>query len=64
MFANSTDHAQAILSASDAVVSQEVADDKISNQSACTLNTRYNLMGNIGLKVVLVYFKILVLSPP
>jgi hypothetical protein len=29
------------LSASDATVSQEVADGKISVQSACALNTRY-----------------------
>jgi hypothetical protein len=41
MCANSTGRAQAFLSASDAVVSQEVADHKISIQSACALNPRY-----------------------
>jgi hypothetical protein len=43
MCANSTGRAQALLSASDAAVSEEVADGKISIQSACGLNTRYNL---------------------
>jgi hypothetical protein len=41
MCANSTGRAPAFLSASDAAVSQEVADVKISIQSACALNTRY-----------------------
>jgi hypothetical protein len=41
MCANSTGRAQAFLSASDAAVSQEFADGKISIQSACALNTRY-----------------------
>jgi hypothetical protein len=41
MCANSTGRAQAFLSASDGAVSQEVADAKISIQSACALNTRY-----------------------
>jgi hypothetical protein len=41
MCANSTSRAQAILLASDAAVSQEVANGKISIQSACTLNTLY-----------------------
>jgi hypothetical protein len=36
----STGRAQAFLSESDAEVSQEVADGKISIQSACALNTR------------------------
>jgi hypothetical protein len=36
MWANSTSHEQAFLLASDAAVSQEVADSKISNRSACT----------------------------
>jgi hypothetical protein len=44
MCANSTSHAQEFLSASDAAVSQEVADGKISIQSACALNTRYMLI--------------------
>jgi hypothetical protein len=42
MCANSTGRTQIFLSASDAVVSQEVADGKISVQSACALNTQYN----------------------
>jgi hypothetical protein len=42
MCANSTGRAQAFLSASDAAVSQEVADGKIGIQSACALNTRYD----------------------
>jgi hypothetical protein len=41
MCANSTGHAQAFVSASDAAVSQEVTDGKTSIQSACALNTRY-----------------------
>jgi hypothetical protein len=41
MCANSTGRAQAFLSASDAAVSREVADGKISIQSARALNTRY-----------------------
>jgi hypothetical protein len=41
MCANNIDRAQAFLSASDAAVSQEVADGKISIQSACAQNTRY-----------------------
>jgi hypothetical protein len=43
MYVNSTGRAQAFLSASDAAVSQEVADGKSSIQSACALNTRYFL---------------------
>jgi hypothetical protein len=42
MCANSTGHPQAFLSASDAALSREVADGKISIQSACALNSRYN----------------------
>jgi hypothetical protein len=42
MCANITGRAQAFLSASDAAVSQEVVDGKISIQSAWALNTRYN----------------------
>jgi hypothetical protein len=42
MCANSTGCELAFLSASDAAVSQEVADGKITIQSACALNTRYN----------------------
>jgi hypothetical protein len=41
MCANITGRVQAFLSASDAAVLQEVADSKISIQSACTLNTQY-----------------------
>jgi hypothetical protein len=41
MCGNSTSHVQAFLSASDAAISQEISDGKISIQSACTLNTRY-----------------------
>jgi hypothetical protein len=41
MGANSIGRAQAFLAASDAAVSQEVADGKISTQSACALSTRY-----------------------
>jgi hypothetical protein len=41
MCANSTGRAQAFVSASDAAVSQEIADGNISIQSACALNTRY-----------------------
>jgi hypothetical protein len=40
MCANSTGRSQAFLSASDAAVSQEVVDEKISIQSACALNTQ------------------------
>jgi hypothetical protein len=47
MCANSTGRAQAFLSASDAEVSQEVADGKISIQSACALNTRYNCISYV-----------------
>jgi hypothetical protein len=43
MCANSTDRTQLFLSASDAAVSQEAADGKISIQSACSLNTRYSI---------------------
>jgi hypothetical protein len=39
MCANSTSRVQAFLSVSAAVVLQEVADDKISIQLACGLNT-------------------------
>jgi hypothetical protein len=39
MCASSCGRAEAFLSASDAAVSQEVADGKISVQSACALNT-------------------------
>jgi hypothetical protein len=42
MRANSTGREKPFLSASEVAVSQEVADGKISIQSACTLNTRYN----------------------
>jgi hypothetical protein len=42
MCANSIGSAQAFLSASDAAVLQEVSDGRISIQSACSLNTRYN----------------------
>jgi hypothetical protein len=41
MCANSTCRERAFLSASDAAVSQKVADGKISIQSARALNTRY-----------------------
>jgi hypothetical protein len=41
MCANSTGCAQAFWSASDAAVPREVADGKISIQSACALNTLY-----------------------
>jgi hypothetical protein len=41
MCANSINYAQAFLTASDAALSQEVADGKISIQSAYALNTRY-----------------------
>jgi hypothetical protein len=44
MCANSTGSTQAFLSASDAAVSEKVADCKISIQSACALNTLYILM--------------------
>jgi hypothetical protein len=47
MCANGTGRAQAFLSASDVAVSQEVADGKISIQSACALNTRYILILNL-----------------
>jgi hypothetical protein len=43
MSANCTGRQQAILSASDAALSQEFADGKISIQLACALNTRYNV---------------------
>jgi hypothetical protein len=41
MSANNTGRAQAFLSVSDAALWHEVADSKITIQSACTLNTRY-----------------------
>jgi hypothetical protein len=41
MCANSTGRAQVFLSASDAAVSQDVADGRIGIQSACAPNTRY-----------------------
>jgi hypothetical protein len=41
MCANSTGRTRAFLLASNAVVSQEVADGKISIQAACAQNTRY-----------------------
>jgi hypothetical protein len=48
MCANSTGRAKTFFSASDAAVSQEVADGKISIQSAYALNTRHNF----GLQMV------------
>jgi hypothetical protein len=36
--------AQAFLTASGAALSEEVADGKINVQSACALNTRYNVI--------------------
>jgi hypothetical protein len=41
MRANCTGRAAALFSASDAALSQEVADGKINVQSACALNTVY-----------------------
>jgi hypothetical protein len=43
MCASSYGRAEAFLSASDAAVSQEVADGKISVQSACALNTMWDV---------------------
>jgi hypothetical protein len=44
MCANSTSRTQTFLLASDAAVSQKAANGKITIQSACALNTRYNKM--------------------